>query len=87
MTTADALRALRDNPVRLYAALNAVLLLVALYVPALPVVAILAVLGAILGVGETVRARVTPNSRVAVHEDEVPEGYVAAVLQGWGSGE
>lgn len=61
---------LKMEPVRLYAIATAVLALVAFYVPSLPVVLILPVVAAILGVGEGVRARVKPMAKLeAAHDD------------------
>ncbi len=51
------------EPVRLFAIAAAALALVAFYVPGLPVGLILALVAAILGIGEGVRARVTPTSK------------------------
>lgn len=57
------LTALKSNPVRLYAAAVAVVALVAHYVEDLPAPLILGLVAAILGVGEGVRANVTPTSK------------------------
>jgi hypothetical protein len=73
------LNAIKTNPVRLYAIATAALALVAYYVPDLPTVLILALVAAILGVGETVRAAVTPNSRVVIGEADLPR-----ILEGLG---
>jgi hypothetical protein len=68
---------LRTNPVRIYAVIAATVALVAHFVPGLPVVLVLALAAAVLGVGEGVRAVVAPMERVVIHADEVPEdGYV-----------
>jgi predicted branched-subunit amino acid permease len=54
------LEAIKNNPVRLYAIAAAALALAAYYMPSLPVVLIMGLVAAILGVGEGVRAQVTP---------------------------
>jgi hypothetical protein len=54
------IEAIKNNPVRLYAIASAALALIAFYVPSLPVVLILGLVAAILGIGEGVRAVVTP---------------------------
>lgn len=48
------------EPVRLYAIAAAVVALVSHFVPDLPSVLVLALVAAVLGVGEGVRSRVTP---------------------------
>ncbi len=72
--------AIRQNPVRVMSTLSAVVALVAFYFPTLPVALILAIPAALLGIGEVTRAKVTPNARVALHVDQVPEGSVALVV-------
>jgi hypothetical protein len=58
------LEAIRTNPVRIYAVITAALALVAHYVPDVPTVLVLGLVAAVLGIGEGVRAAVTPNSKV-----------------------
>lgn len=70
------LNAIKTNPVRLYAVATAALALVAHYVPDLPSALVLALVAALLGIGETVRANVTPMSKVLVHEDDA-EAFLA----------
>jgi hypothetical protein len=65
--------ALKNNPVRLYSIAVAALALVAFYVPALPVVLILALVAAVLGVGEGVRAVVTPTRNVVVSQADLDD--------------
>lgn len=65
------LEKLKNEPVRIYAVVTAVLALVAHYVPDLPVALWAGVAAAILGVGEVVRSKVTPNGRVIVHEADL----------------
>lgn len=56
--------AIKNNPVRIYAILSAAIAVVAFYVPSLPVALLIALLAAIFGVGEGVRAAVTPNRKL-----------------------
>jgi predicted branched-subunit amino acid permease len=65
--------ALKNNPVRIYSIAVAALALVAFYLPGLPVALILGLVAAILGVGEGVRAAVTPNRRVVVSQADLDE--------------
>jgi hypothetical protein len=58
------LEALKNNPVRIYAVATAALALVAYYVPDIPQGLVLALVAAVLGLGETVRAQVTPSRKV-----------------------
>lgn len=58
----------RIEPVRLYAILSAAIALAAHYVPDLPVALILALVAALLGIGEGVRSRVTPTARPRLPE-------------------
>lgn len=60
--------AIKSNPVRLYAVASALVALVAAFVPALPTVAVLGVIAALLGVGEVTRASVTPNAKATANE-------------------
>lgn len=62
---------LKVEPVRIYSIAVAALAIVAFYFPSLPVALIVALVAAILGVGEGVRHAVTPNERVEVHADDV----------------
>jgi hypothetical protein len=52
--------ALKKNPVRIYSVVVSALALAANYIDNLPIPLILAVVAAILGVGEGVRSKVTP---------------------------
>lgn len=61
---------LRIEPVRIYSIAVAALAIVAFYFPALPVALIVALIAAILGVGEGVRHMVAPMEKVVVHEDD-----------------
>lgn len=54
-TVLDRIKGVANEPVRAFAVLSAALVLAALYVPEIPVAAILAVVAAVLGVGEGVR--------------------------------
>jgi hypothetical protein len=65
---------LKLEPVRIYAVAVAVLAVVAYYVPNIPTVLYLGVVAAVLGLGESVRAVVTPNSRVVVGVADIPDG-------------
>lgn len=60
------------EPVRLYSIAAAALALAAHFLPALPVGLVLALVAAILGMGQQVRARVAPVSKVIVHDDDLP---------------
>jgi hypothetical protein len=60
----SVLESIKNNPVRLYAIATAALALIAFYAPALPVVLILGLVAAILGVGEGVRSQVTPTRKL-----------------------
>lgn len=51
---------IKNNPVRIMAIVSAALALLVFYVPSIPVVLVLALVGAVLGVGEGVRSQVTP---------------------------
>jgi len=62
---------IKNNPVRLYAIATAALALLVFYVPGLPVVLILGLVAAILGVGEGVRSKVTPSRQVFLDRREV----------------
>lgn len=64
---------LKVEPVRIYMIVVAALMLVAFYVPSLPVTLIAALFAAILGVGEGVRHAVTPNERVGLTVGELDE--------------
>ncbi len=64
-------QAIKDNPVRLFAIASAALALIVFYVPGLPVALILGLVGAILGIGESVRANVTPTAHVHVDDREL----------------
>ena len=55
---------IKTEPIRTYEIVAAVVALVALLVPGVPVAAILAVFIPLLGVGEHVRSRVTPVTPV-----------------------
>ena len=50
------------------------LAVVAYYVPSIPTVLYLGVVAAVLGLGEGVRAAVTPNSKVVVGLADIPDG-------------
>ena len=67
------LESLKTNPVRIYAVATAALALVAHYVEDLPTALVLALVAAVLGVGEGVRAKVTPTSRVVLDERTLQE--------------
>ena len=67
------LESLKTNPVRIYAVATAALALVAHYVEDLPTALVLALVAAVLGVGEGVRAKVTPTSRVVLDERALQE--------------
>jgi hypothetical protein len=67
-------RLIRTEPVRLYSIAVAIAAVVAHYAPEVPTALYLGVVAAVLGLGETVRSSVTPNQRVIVHADEVPDG-------------
>jgi len=56
--------AIKNNPVRVYTVLVAAIAVVAFYVPSIPVALIITLVAAILGVGEGVRAAVTPNRKL-----------------------
>ena len=56
----------KTEPVRLYSLAVAVLALVSHYVADLPTPLLLAVVAALLGVGQAVRGKVTPTERVVV---------------------
>lgn len=58
------LEAIKNNPVRIYAIASAVLALVAFYLPTIPTALILALVAAVLGSGEVVRAQVTPTRKL-----------------------
>jgi hypothetical protein len=58
------LEALKNNPVRIYSIVVATLALIAFYIPTLPVALVLGLVAAILGVGEGVRAVVTPTRKL-----------------------
>lgn len=60
---------LKMEPVRLFAIATAALALVAFYVPTLPVPLIVALIGAILGVGEVARSKVVPTAKLEVSDD------------------
>ena len=62
---------IKTNPVRLFAILSAGLALLAFYAPALPVPLILGLIATILGVGEGVRAKVTPTENVFIDRREL----------------
>jgi hypothetical protein len=64
------IESLKNNPVRIYAVVAAALALVAHYVPDLPTPLILALAAALLGVGEGVRAQVTPTRSLEWVDDE-----------------
>jgi hypothetical protein len=73
----SVVEAIKNNPVRLYSIAVASLALIAFYVPTLPVVLILGLVAAVLGVGETVRAHVTPTRNLPpTNAVDVPEGDV-----------
>ena len=72
------LNAIKTNPVRIYAIVTAALALVAFYVPDIPTVLILGLVAGVLGLGEGVRAAVTPNSRVFISEAQAA-AFVDAV--------
>lgn len=65
---------LSNNGPRVYAVAAAVIALVAFYVPALPVALVLAVVAALLGVGEKVNRANVPASKVVVTEDDLASG-------------
>jgi hypothetical protein len=65
---------LKLEPVRIYAVAVSALAVAAYYLPDLPVALYLGVVAAILGVGEGVRSTVTPNSKVVVSTNDVPNG-------------
>ena len=58
------IEAAKNNPVRILSVVSAVLALVAVYVPDLPTVLILAIAASILGTGEAVRGKVIPTRTV-----------------------
>lgn len=51
---------IKNNPVRIMAIVSAALALLVFYVPGIPMALVLALVGAVLGVGEGVRSQVTP---------------------------
>lgn len=69
------IEALKNNPVRLYAVATAALALVAYYVQDIPQGLILALVAAVLGLGETVRSKVTPARKVIVSEDDLAQAF------------
>lgn len=59
------------EPVRLYSIAAAALALAAHFIPTLPVGLVLALVAAVLGVGQKVRASVAPMAKVIVHDDDL----------------
>jgi hypothetical protein len=67
------IEAIKNNPVRLYGILVTGMAIVTFYLPDLPTALLLAFLAAILGVGEKVRANVTPMRNVEYVSDPADE--------------
>lgn len=74
---------LKNEPVRVYEVLVAVLALVAVYVPDVPTAAILAFLVPVLGLGEVVRSKVTPTEQVFIDRRELEEEPVPFESADW----
>ena len=69
--------AIKNNPVRLYSILTAVIALAAHYYQDLPTALLLGLLAAIFGTGEVVRAKVWPQEHV---DDTVADAEAMAYL-------
>jgi hypothetical protein len=65
------------EPVRLYAIATAVMGVVAHYNPDIPTALWLMLVGAVLGIGEAVRAKVVPLADVVIFEDIVGATFEA----------